>query len=1054
MWLTNAAIRRPVFIVMVWLALIVLGLRSHRDMKTELNPKVDIPWVTITTLYPGAGPEEIETQVSKKLEDAVSGINNVKNVQSISADSISTVAIEFHVGTDLDVALSDVREKVDAVIGKLPDDAERPVISKLDIGAMPVLMVGVSSHLPLSQLTQIADDVLKDRLGKVPGVASVVVTGGAKREIRVALDRGRLDALGLTVSDVAHALAAQNLNLPSGDIDEGKQEFSVRMLGEFQTVDEIRNLKLQFSERGGPPGQGVVVRLSELGHVRDTVKKPEEITRVQRRPSVGLMVLKGTDANTVDVCEGVKKELARLQKEYDGQLEFVISQDDSKRVKAALEDVNMSLILAIVLVVLTVYLFLHNIRGTFIVAIAIPTSLMATFLPMYAFGFTLNQMTMLALSLVVGILVDDSIVVIENIFRHLQLGEGPRDAAINGRTEIGLAAVAITMTDVVVFVPVAFMGGVVGQFFRQFGITVAVATLFSLFVSFTLTPMLASRWFRRGENTEPATPLGRMLDRGYKWLDERYRGLLRRALRRRLVTLIIGVGALAVTLLGFGRRLGFEFIPGSDEGKVGITVEMPQGTTLRETDRVLARIEDIASQIPEVKNIFTNAGRITGGFRGAGGEQGDAYGQVILGLTDRVQLKERVWPPTHWFRDWKGRRFRSDRAIARELREKLRVIPGADIKVTVSSHFGGTEAPIQIELRGSDTKRLVHTANRVREILATMDGILNPDISWRPGRPELRVLVDRQKAADLDFSVGQIAFLLRDSFQGNTDTQFREAGEEYDIRVQLEAFNRNDARQLGGLVIGTRNHRPVRLREVARIVSAQGPNKIDRKNRQRQVTVVAHLAEGYPLGNMQKKIQAQLDRLPLTGIRVHWGGQAEMSTESNKYMGSALVLSIVLVYMLMAALFESFLNPFIIMLSLPMALVGAVAALVLTGKTMSIIAMIGIIMLVGLVTKNAILLVDYTNTLRARGARRNEALLEAGPTRLRPILMTTVSMILGMMPIAIGFGEASEMRAPMGVCVIGGLLVSTLLTLVIIPVMYSLFDDLAGFLRRLLRRSG
>ena len=1047
MWLTSSSIRRPVFIVMFWLALIVMGLRSRMDMKVELNPKIDLPYVTIMTTYPGAGPEEIETLVTKPLEEAIGAVNNIKNVTSVSQDSLSIVTAEFYVGTDLDSATSDIREKVDSTLRQLPQDADHPTISKLDIGSMPVMMIGLSSHLPLAQLKRIADDVVKDRLGKVPGVAAITLTGGETREIRVALDRGRLESLGLTVSDVARAVSAQNLNLPSGDIDEGKQQFSVRTLGEFQTVDEVRDLRLQFSDGQGPPGEGVVVKLSELGRVLDTVAKPAEITRVQRKPSIGVLVQKSADANTVDVCNSVKRELSGLKQEYGDELEFVTSQDDSKQVKAALEDVNMSLILGVILVVLTIYLFLHNIRGTFIVGIAIPACLVATFLPMKALGFTMNQMTMLALSLVVGILVDDSIVVIENIFRHLHLGEGPRDAALNGRTEIGLAALAITMTDVVVFVPIAFMGGIVGQFFRQFGITVAVATLFSLLCAFTLTPMLASRWFRRGEQTEPTGGFGRAFDRFYRWLDDRYRGVLRLALRRRFFTLLLGLGALVGTLMVFGPRLGFEFFPSSDEGKLGVTVEMPQGTTLRETNKLLGQVEEIVFAVPEVENVFTNVGRITGGFRGVG-EQGPGYGQVSLKLVDKVQLKERVRHPLD---KWEGRRHRSDQEVARELRQKVAAIPGADLKVSISSGFGGTEAPVQIELRSNDMAQMLRTANAIKGLLAKTEGIRDPDISWRTGKPEVQVRVDREKAAAFDFSVAKIAMVLRDSFEGNTDTKFREAGEEYDIRVQLEEADRNDVREVENLVIGMRNHQPVRLRELAQVSLSRGPNKIDRKNRQRQVTVLANLEEGYPLGNMQQQIQPELDKTPMPGILLHWGGRAEVSAESNRYLLAALLLSVLLVYMLMAALFESFLNPFIIMFSLPMALVGAIAALAITGKTLSIIAMIGIIMLMGLVTKNAILLLDYTNTLRARGVPRNDAILEAGPVRLRPVLMTTTAMILGMLPIAIGLGEASETRAPMAICVIGGMIVSTLLTLVLIPVTYTLFDDLTRFLRRLFR---
>lgn len=1109
MWLTRISILRPVFITMVVLGLVVLGLRSMKEMVVELNPRIDLPFVTVVTIYPGAGPEEIETLITDPIEEAVSSINGVKSLTSNSLESQSIVMIEFELGRDVNQALSDVREKVDAVRRALPREVEPPILSKFDIASQPILFLAASSPRPLRELKHLIEKQVKDRLSQVEGVAAVTVTGGESREIQVRVDKARLEAYGLSITQVAQGIALANLNLPSGTIKESRREYAVRVLGEFESPEELRHVYLSFP--GGPTGRRRI-RLSEIATVVDTVAERQSITRLNQQESVGILVQKTSDANTVEVVDGIREELNRLEGETNshaapaepgalkkkwrifGDVDVIISQDQSKLVRAALDDITTHLILAIILVVFVIFVFLHNLRGVFIVSIAIPTCLIATFLVIHFAGFTLNQMVMLGLTLAIGILVDDSIVVLENIYRHLHIGEGPREAAYNGRSEIGLAAIAITLTDVVVFVPIAFMGGIVGRFFREFGITVATATLFSLFISFTLTPMLASRWYRRGEETEAKRGLFAHFDRFYHALDRFYRGLLAWALQNRYLTIFIGVGTLLAVLaipvprqalpvlgslalligllalpalliargrqrlltvgalvamlavtFGVKRFFGFQFTPPMDQGQVGITVEMPAGTRLEVTDRVIQQIEDLVSDLPEVENVFTNVGLVTGGFRGAG-ESGGQYGQVMLTLVDRQTVLQKLLP----FLRSEHVRTRSDAQIAAELRQRLPSFPGALLKVTTTTGFGGMQAPLQIELRGHDTRLLNDLALRMRDQLKEVPGILNPDVSWRVGRPEVQVRIDRVRAADLGFSVSQIAATLRDALEGNTMAKYREAGDEYDIRVQLAEFDRRRLADVADIILGTVDGQIVRLRDVASVEIGSGPTRIDRADRQRQVQVLAYLAPGFPLGNVEAEIRKRgITDIRAEGVTLHWGGQSEIMRESAGHMFSALGLAIVLVYMLMAALFESFLNPFIIMLSLPMALIGALVALVLTGQTMSIISMIGFIMLVGLVTKNAILLIDYTNTLRGRGKSRNEAILEAGPTRLRPILMTTLALALALLPIASGMGEAAELRQSMAIAVIGGLLLSTLLTLVVIPVVYTLFDDLAAWLRRL-----
>lgn len=1050
MWLTNLSIKRPIVILMLFSAIAVLGIKSRSRMPTDLYPKIQFPFITIMTVYPGAGPEEIETLVSKPIEDAVGAVNGMKNLVSYSQEGISIIGIELELETDVDVAMADVRAKVDAARDKLPNDVEAPVIQKVDVGAIPVLTLGMSSKRPAKELREIADDIIKDQLGKLKGVASVNITGGDIREIQVNVDKSRLEAYGLSINQIAQAIAVANLNLPSGRITEGRRDYAIRAVGEFESVDDIRNLKLSLP---GPKNSMRVLTLSDIAEVKDTTAEREQLTRLQKKESIGIEIIKQSDANTVEVVDAAKEELNALKAILPKDVEIAIVLDQSERVREALSDVNVSLFLGAFLAVLIVFLFLHNIRGTFIVAIAIPTSIIATFIPISFAGFTLNMMVMMGLSLAVGILVDDSIVVLENIYRHLSKGESPPEAALNGRTEIGLAAITITLVDVVVFVPIAFMGGIVGMFFREFGITVASATLFSLLVSFTLTPMLASRWYRKDEAVEAKTGLFAKFDEFYHSLDRHYRNVLSWALGHRWQVITIGFGSLLFVFLVAGAFLGTNFFPEIDQGAVGVSIEMPAGTSLTATDAVAAHIEDIAARIPEAKDIFTKVGT-SGGGRIQAGSTGPNFAEVTIALKEKESTFDRILRP--FTPKDKRKRVRLDSEIARDLGRQIGDIPGAIIKVKAQASMGGGQMPIDIELTGGTDAERNQIAEKVKNIVAGTPGVMNADLSWKVGKPEVKANIDRLKAANMGLTVGQIASALRMSIAGNTDTKFRQEGKEYDIRVRLNEYDRYSLSDVGRTVVGSVNGRPIFLQDVANIVRTTGPTMIERKNRQRKISVTADLMPGYALQGVRKAIDNNLKAIDMGNVHYRWGGQVEMMGESFGHMRSALILAILLVYMLMAALFESLLNPFIIMFSIPMALIGAILALVITGETMSIVSMIGIIMLMGLVTKNAILLIDYTNTLRSRGKERNEAILEAGPTRLRPILMTTLAMIFGMLPTALKLGRGSEFRAPMAIAVIGGLIVSTLLTLVVVPTLYSVFDDLmAGWQdrkRRLLGR--
>jgi len=1115
MWLTDVSIRRPVFITMVVLALIILGLQARKQMPTELIPKIDFPFISIVTVYPGAGPQEIETLVSEPIEEAVGSTGNLRNITSSSQDGVSAVGMELELGTDLNAAAADVRDKLTAARASLPRDINEPSIIKADITARPVMTLALGGKLSGRDMRILADKTIKDRLARVDGVAAVYVSGGQVREFSVAVDRDRLQAYGMTIDEVAQALGAENLNLPSGSVKEGAggraaRNYAVRTVGELRSADEIANLRINL------PGSRGTVRLGDIATVRDTVQEPDTLTRLNGRDSVIMAIQQQSNANTVTVADGVRDEINRLngytkvdklfglfpvrKTHVKGQLpegtELITTTDESEFVKDALSDVYTALIEGVILVVLVVFLFLHTGRATLIVALAIPTSLIATFLPIRFFGFSMNMMTMLALALSVGILVDDSIVVLENIERHLRLGEPPRQAALNGRSEIGLAAITITLVDVVVFVPIAFMGGIVGQFFRQFGITVATATLFSLFMSFTLTPMLASRWLRskeeRASGLEPARNrlrgqtegfFGRLFARFdifYAALDRRYRGVLAWALENRALTITIGVVTLIVVLgmllpaplgshgagarmvdprklviavlavvlpviavrktkarsVGYGFAalmvlltlfvhipLGGEMMPAVDRGEFAVSVELPAGTGLDATDRVVRQVEALLAKTRGMEYYQSTVGASSTGSVIGGGSIGSQYARISAKLVDRTKREKSV------------------QDIVAELNEKTALIPGGELRLASSEGMGPPGQQITMEITGSDMKELVRVSDQVVGVMRKIPGAIDIQNSWDVGKPELRVTVDRLRSADLGVSVAQVATALRTSIEGNTDSKLREAGEQYDIRVRLAKLDRNSTSDVSNVIVGHRNGTPIYLRDVASVALAAAPNKIDRKNRQRLITVGSNIAPGYDLGSLQGAVNRAIIRIPTGTARIATGGMGELYAESFGYMISALFLAIALVYMLMGALFESFATPLVIMFSLPQAMIGALLALMLTGYTLSIISMIGIIMLTGLVTKNAILMVDYTNTLRSRGKERNEAILEAGPTRLRPVLMTTFAMIGGMLPTALAATRGSEMRAPMAVAVIGGLVLATLLTLLVIPSVYTLVDD-------------
>lgn len=1030
---------------MVILALVVLGLRSYTRMPIEELPPIEIPVISITTVYPGAGPEEIETLITQKIEDAVGTVSNIKSVSSTSSDGVSSVVLEFVQGANIDVAASDVRDRLDLAVPALPKDAEKPILFKVDISAFPVLTYGVSGNRPVREVQDICERVVKDRLSQVPGVAAVTVVGGAQREIRVSLDPAKLKYYRITAPMVVQALSTSNLNLPAGTVDLGGRSMSVRTVGEFPSVVQVGEVAVPvFGEGNRRVG---TVRLGDLGKVEDTIAKRTALARLNGHESVSLQVQRQTGANTIRVVDDVKSALVDLRRSLPRDLQFEVANDMSTFARDSVHDVRTALFAGALLASLVVYLFLRTFRATIIIILAIPTSLLATFLPIHFAGFSQNMMVLLGMALCVGILVDDAIVVLENIFRHLSLGEQPRDAAYKGRSEIGLAAMAITLTDVVVFLPIAFMGGMVGQFFRQFGITVACATLFSLFVSFTLTPMLASRWFQRRQRAEGREDTAQ----GVRALIGPYRRGLDWALRHRWVTILVGYTVLALVALLF-RTLPKEMLPQVDNGQFQVVMDMPPGTSLAATDSVARTVESRVRKLPEVVTVASTIGSQTGHFGGAGATE---HGEVYVRLLPRLRFVDRI---TRVFKRGprEKMRTRGQDEIMAQVRRMMANLPDALVKVNPISEMGGGGGQrVQVEIVGRSTTEVLRASQRLQQKMKEMPELQDVDISYRAGRPEFRITVDRGKAAAMGISVLDIASTARLAVEGVDTTKYREEGQEYTIRVLYHSDKNFGIGDVENLYVATSNGQPVLLKDVARVSLAAGPTRLERSNRARAVTVSANPAGTVNMGGIQRKLAQTIQDLKFPEeISTNFAGEFERQGESFTAIGGTLLLSILLVYMLMCALFESLLYPLVIMTALPMALVGAGLALFLVHASLSIVTLIGIVMLVGLVTKNAILLVDYTNTLRGRGRTREDALREAGPVRLRPILMTSITMVMGMTPVAVGLGRGSEWRSPMAIAVIGGLIVSTLLTLFVIPCMYSVFDDLQGWLARVVFRRG
>ena len=1013
MSITETCIKNPVLTVMMIAAMVVFGAISYTGIGLDNLPEINPPVATITCAYPGADPETIEKEVSQRIEDAVSQVAGIKTLRSMSLNNVSITTIEFEMELNAAQAVQEVRDKVSTILSDLPEDAKTPVVARMDPDSWPILNLTVSGPAAIGELTKFARERVRDPLQALSGVGSADIVGGQEREIQIAIDPQKLRAHGLAVTDVIGALKAGNIDYPGGTLRAAGREQTVKLMGRFASIEAIRATKIM--EVAGQP-----IFVGDVARVEDSVEERQTAASVNDRSAVMLQVRKQSGANTLAVGDKVKAQLEELKKTFPPGFDVVVSTDATRFIRESFESVRFDLFFGAVLAVLIVFLFLRNTRSTLIAAVAIPSSLLGTLVFMRAFGFTFNMITLVALSLSIGMLIDDAIVILENIYRHIELGQKPFKAAASGTKEIALAVMATTFTIVAVFVPVAFMKGMIGRLFYQFGLTVAFAVLLSLFVSFTLTPMLCSRYLKPIDETHTNVIFrwsGRLLDA----LDGLYRRVIAWALGHRALTIAIALLVFCVGMFG-ARFLEFTLTPTPDTSQIDITVKMPQGTALEKTE---SYSRAIAAKVREHKEVLETITSV-----GADQQKRQYQASITVKTSEKEDRREKI------------------NEIIDELRLSLAPFKDATIflapKGLFDSGMEGTRADqVQYDFRGKDLLQIDQYTQTLMEDLRRDPLFTDVDATYEKGKPETKLILDRDKMARLGVSTAVAGMSVNALVGGADASKYRENGDDYNIRVRLDAEERSRASQLGALQVRSSSGRLVDLASFAEARASTGPSRIDRQDRLRQISVRASLGAGVALGTGAKVVEKATTLRPHPGILAASGGMSTKMNESFSSMFTALFIGIFVIYMILASQFNSYIHPFTIMFSLPLALPGAFGALLLTGEPLSIFTMIGLIMLMGLVTKNAILLVDYTNTLRTRdGLEKTEALLKAGPTRLRPILMTTASMVFGMLPIAISQGYGAETRAGMAIVVIGGLIVSTLLTLVVVPVMYSLFDGI------------
>lgn len=1006
MKITEISVKRPAAMWMVVVLLIALGVFGYAKMGANLLPSMNNPVITVTTIYSGASADDIKKDVVKPIEDAVSGISGLDTISSSAKEGFGTVTVTFKSTANLDTAYLDVQKAVENASSKLPEDANKPTILKMDTNAIPVLAVSLNGTVGYDELYN-ESDILKQKLEKIPGVGSVSLMGSDKKQLIIKLDKAAMEYYGISINTIMGKLKTVNLNVPAGEIKQDKLDQSVRVIGQFHSIDDAKNMLV-------PTSNGGTIRLGEISKI--SLEAPDATTQIRfnGKKTMAVVVGKQSDANVVEVANSVKKELESIKKNIPDGIKVDIAFDTTTFITSSLKQVQHNLIEGIITTAIVLYLFFRSFRSSMVVLVAIPTSLIATFFMMYKLNFTLNMLSLMGLSLVVGTLVDDSIVVIESIQRHLGLGKNPIRAAIDGRDEVGMAAVAISLCDIVVFAPISLMSGMIGQLFREFGLTIVVATIFSLLVSFTVTPMLSSRILKT-ENKEKEIKK----DGFFSKVLEKYKNTLIWSLEHRkkvLAAVIIGI-VLSVALIPMG-ILKSEFIPTADQSSFTIDLSLTPGSTLKQTDEKIAQVEKYLKDMKEVKSYFSIVGS------NSQGSSDKATGEIMVNLVPKNERKK------------------SQSELAAQVRDFGKKMTGVDFNVTESQSGGGSSKPVSISIKGDNQETLEALSKEVEKVVRTIPGIIDVSNSSNIKSSELRVNIDSLAAAQYGIATSDIGSSVRTALAGTKTGVYRANNSENDITLKFMDGQIKNAEDIKAIKISNASGQQIPLSQVASVVKATSQPSLSREDKQDVITIEANL-QGRVLGEVTKDIKAKVKSLSIpTGYSISYGGTQKNMAESFSSLGLALGASLCLVYMILVVLYESFLTPAIRMVSLPCAIIGAFGLLALTGQTLNLMSMIGLIMLEGLSSKNGTLLIDYTNTLMKKGMNLKDALIESGVTRLRPIIMTSSTMIVSMLPVALSMGEGSEMKQSMAIVIIGGMVASTILSPIVIPVVYTLMDDL------------
>lgn len=1029
MRITEISVKRPAAMWMAVILFIGLGIMGYKSMGADLMPSMNIPIISIMTTYNGASAEDIKKDVVKPIEDAVSGISGVDVLNSTSGEGYGTVAVTFKMSANINTAYLDVQKAVELASARLPKGADKPILYKMDMSAMPIMIVAINGDASYGELYN-ESDILRQRLEKVPGVGNISLFGADKKQLIIKIDKAAMEYYGVNIDALIGKLQGSNVNIPAGDIKQNSLDQSVRIIGQFNSIDDARNLLI-------PAGNGVNIRLGDIAKIDLEVPDATVLTRFGGSKTIAMMLGKQSDSNVVEVADSVKKELEDIKKTLPKGMEVNILMDTTTYIKSSLTQIKHNLIEGIITTAIVLYLFFRSFRSSLVVLIAIPTSLVATFFMMYQMHFTLNMLSLMGLSLVVGTLVDDSIVVIENIQRHMDMGKNPIDAAIEGRKEVGMAAIAITLCDVVVFAPVSLVSGLVGQMFREFGLTIVAATMFSLIVSFTITPMLSSRLLKNENNEEKIVKkekdnfLSRIKSKfsrknsNREWSFDKLIDVYRKTLiwsldnRKKVLALVIAGVVFSVMLIPMG-MIKSEFMPMADQSFISINLKLAPGSTLKQTDEKVSEVEKYLQGTKEVKNYFSLIGH-----------DGEASADKAI-----AQFYVNLIP--------KGERKKSQSEIVSEVRRFGKNMSGVDFNVSESSSSGGSGKPVSIKIKGNDSDTIRDLSKEVEKLLNTVPGVTDISNSTSSRSSELRVNIDSLASTEYNISTANIGSVIRMALAGTNVGVYRSKNEENDITLKFENGQINSVEDLKSLKITNSLGKEVPLSQVASIQKIDSAPSISREDKQDMVTVEANL-QGRVLGEVTNDIDAKLKALSVpSGYSISFGGNQKQMAESFSSLGLALCASLALVYMILVVLYESFLTPFIRMMALPCAIIGALGLLALTGQTLNLMSIIGLIMLEGLASKNGTLLIDYTNTLMKRGMNLRDALIESGATRLRPIIMTSATMIVSMLPVALSMGEGTEIKKSMALVIIGGMVASTILSPIVLPIIYTLMADLKG----------